>query len=156
MKAIGQICLFTAMLLLAGQCLAQTGKRSVQPSEKLAAVSNLKTRNALVSDRSIPAVELSPMMQEIKTVLDSSRTAESAILREINAAEDDGGALAAKAEVERLQRDTRLKILRVQLRYARQEGRDDLTRRIEASILSMINPADRRYAEPAVQDAEAP
>lgn len=85
--------------------------------------------------------ELTPMLAEIKAVLDTARTREKELMANHpdGAAEIPGSPLAMALAAHK--KSTQLRVLRIQARYARLEGRGDLERRILTSIAEIERPA---------------
>jgi hypothetical protein len=85
--------------------------------------------------------ELTPMLAEIKAVLDSARVAERQLMADHPAgtAAIPGSPLANALAAH--ETTTQLKVLRIQARYARLEGRTELERRILTSIAEIERPA---------------
>lgn len=136
------IAILTLLLLLPTALTAG----ATQTSDKLTIVAKLQSRNNLRQDLDLSTLTASPMLRQIKAVVDSARLVEAELRAEFNKAQDDGGALGEKARIASLQRETQQKILQIQLRYARLEGRTDLVEQIEATLAAMLDPAERRRA----------
>lgn len=82
---------------------------------------------------------LTPMLAEIKAVLDSARVAEV----ELRKNHDDETALPGSPLALTLaahKKAVHLRVLRIQARYARQEGRTELEQRILTSIAEIERP----------------
>ena len=97
---------------------------------------------------------LSPLMIEINAVLEANRIEIEALTARYKAAADEREAVAAMQEVIRVKREADLEILRIQLRHARQEGRDDSVARLEEAIRLMTAP--RPAIEPRYRPAPRP
>lgn len=76
------------------------------------------------------------MISEIRAAMDSTRSAELALKQEFSL--DKGPELARR--LGELKRASRMRILHIQLKYARQEGRAELVRRIQTSIEDLQRP----------------
>ena len=140
-----------ATLILLILTVTALGAHAMQAPDKLATVARLQSRHDLHASWDADGLRLSPMQREIQAVVDSSRLAEAALQAEFRLAQDDGGALAAKARIARLQRQTQQRVLEIQARYARLAGRQDLLRQIEASLAALLEPAERRRVQTIVR-----
>jgi len=81
--------------------------------------------------------EPTSMLAEIRAVMDSTRRAEQALIEEFGA--DLGPDLARR--MGELKNSSRMRILHIQLKYAQEEGRTGLERRILTSIEDLQRPA---------------
>lgn len=81
--------------------------------------------------------QLSPMYVEIRDTLAASDAREKKLLADLAAATDDATAEAIVHQLESLPLDRVLSILKIQARYARQEDRPDLERRIKQRMLEL-------------------
>ncbi|MBM4132090.1 hypothetical protein FJ250_13880 [bacterium] len=82
-------------------------------------------------------LQLSPMYVEIRDTLAVSDTREKQLLAALAMATDDATAEAIVRELESLPLERLLSILRIQARYARQENRPELERRLRLRILEL-------------------
>lgn len=82
-------------------------------------------------------LQLSPMYVEIRDTLAVADAREKHLLAELAVATDDATAEAIVRELESLPLERVLSILRIQARYARQEGRLDLERRLRQRMLEL-------------------
>lgn len=82
-------------------------------------------------------LQLSPMYVEIRDTLAVTDAREKQLLAELAVATDDATAEALVRELESLPLERVLSILRIQARYARQEGRPDLERRLRQRMLEL-------------------
>lgn len=82
-------------------------------------------------------LQLSPMYVEIRDTLALSDAREKQLLAALAAATDDATAEALVRELESLPVERVLSILRIQARYARQEDRPELERRIRLRMLEL-------------------
>ena len=83
---------------------------------------------------------LSPMMQDIQAVVEQSRTQAQELESRVALASDEESILAIQREIEELAQETELEILRVQVRHARLDGREELATKIEQDIADIQNP----------------
>lgn len=91
-----------------------------------------------------PAAEpRSPMMREIFAALETKQIAVAELQARFAAEGDATRALDLQREAETLKMAAELEILRIQLRYARDEGRDEAAARLEAAIDTMTAPRPR-------------
>ncbi len=111
------------------------------PRVKLTQVAENHQKNAAhqlgVSEFEIPRAAAPSMLTEIQAVMDSTRNAELALREEFG--DDQGPALTRR--LGELKRASRMRILHIQLKYAKGEGRNQLERRILASIEDLQRPA---------------
>lgn len=89
------------------------------------------------SGRGSALLQLSPMYVEIRDTLALSDARERQLLAELAAVTDDAAAEAIVRELESLPVERVLSILRIQARYARQEDRPELERRIRLRMLEL-------------------
>ena len=89
------------------------------------------------SGRGSALLQLSPMYVEIRDTLALSDAREQQLLADLARATDDATAEAIVRELESLPVERVLSILRIQARYARQEDRPELERRIRLRMLEL-------------------
>lgn len=82
----------------------------------------------------------SPMMVEIRAVLDEERAALRLLNERFRAAKDADAAIALQREIARVKLDTEVAVLRVQVKHARAAGRADVAANLEAAIQKMLEP----------------
>lgn len=82
-------------------------------------------------------LQLSPMYVEIRDTLAVTDAREKLLLAALAVATEDATAEAIVRELESLPLERVLSILRIQARYARQEGRPDLERRLRQRMLEL-------------------
>ncbi len=97
--------------------------------------------------------ELKPMTMEINAVLEQSRLQVATLQEEFDKEPNAEAAVAIVRQIEQLKINTELDILRVQARFARSGGNEELAQEIEASLAKMTTPAPRR--EPVDRPAPA-
>ncbi|MEN8007198.1 MAG: hypothetical protein ABFS42_09290 [Candidatus Krumholzibacteriota bacterium] len=76
------------------------------------------------------------MLAEIRAAMDSTRRAELALREEFGP--EQGPEFARR--LGNLKKTSRMRILHIQLKYAREEGRAELVRRIQTSIEDLQRP----------------
>ena len=86
----------------------------------------------------VTTLQLSPMYLEIQQVLDQAGETEKFLLKELAAAEQDEDVQRIIHRIERLEVDRTLAILRIQVRYARLEGRWNLEYRLRIRIMEIL------------------
>ena len=86
----------------------------------------------------VTTLQLSPMYVEIQQVLDQAGETEQLLLAELAAATEDKEVERIIHRIERLEVDRTLIILKIQIRYARMEGRWDLERSLRARIIEIL------------------
>jgi hypothetical protein len=119
-------------------CFLTTGSAlATDPGAKLTQVAGIHAKNARQTPGNLEIPATSPMLTEIQAVMDSARVRESRLRLEY--APDQTAELALA--VAELKKTTRLQVLDIQLRFARQDGRTHLERRIMASIEDLLRPA---------------
>jgi|GEM_PF-4557947 len=80
---------------------------------------------------------MTTMLSEIRTAMDEARISELALRQELGVME--GPELTRR--LGELKKSSRMRILQIQLKYARNEGRAELEKRILASIEDLQRPA---------------
>lgn len=83
----------------------------------------------------------SPMMAEIRAVLDEERAALRSLNERFRAAKDPDAAIALQREIARVKLDAEVAVLRVQAKHARAAGRADVAASLETAIEQMLAPA---------------
>ena len=87
-----------------------------------------------------PSVKSSPMMLEIQETLETARLRVAELQRLHDAAVNDEEALEIVREAARVKRESRIEMMRIQLRYARAEGRAETAAELEEIITKMTTP----------------
>ena len=82
----------------------------------------------------------SPMITEIRTVLETNRLQVADLAAQGVAHPGHEAEVALQMEISQLKQQAELDILAIQARYARAEGKDDLAQEIEAAIAAIISP----------------
>ncbi|MEN8006213.1 MAG: hypothetical protein ABFS42_04320 [Candidatus Krumholzibacteriota bacterium] len=87
-----------------------------------------------------PARELSPMMLEIQAAMESASLRVAELKRRHDAAISDDEAMALAREAAKVKRESRIEMMRIQLRYARQDGNTELVAELEDIVTRMEAP----------------
>jgi hypothetical protein len=87
-----------------------------------------------------PAREPSPMMMEINAALETVRLEVAGLKLQYEAAGNEEAAMEIMREVARVKRESRVEMMRIQLRHARLAGSDELVTELEAIITRMTAP----------------
>lgn len=82
----------------------------------------------------------SPMMTEIRAVLDEERAALRVLHERFRATKDADASIAIQREIARVKLDAEVSVLRVQAKHARAAGRADVAANLEAAIQKMLEP----------------
>jgi hypothetical protein len=127
---------FSILVLAAGPAWADSDRDA-----RLDRVMALQQRQADRSANEFEDPELTPMLAEIKAVLDSARSVEQELVASHpdGSAETPGSPLAMRLAAHK--KATHLQVLRIQARYARLDGRTELEQRILTSIAEIERPA---------------
>lgn len=92
---------------------------------------------------------LSPMMQEIKAAMAANEVAVKALQVSLQTTADEAESLQILRAVDQQKQDTEIAILRIQERYARQNGDQETADQINLAIEKILNP------DPVTPTAEA-
>jgi hypothetical protein len=87
-----------------------------------------------------PNARATPMVAEILAAVEASQAEVAELASRARATLDETEALALAREVRRAKLAGRLEVLRIQLRYAQAEGRDDAAAQLQAAIGRMTAP----------------
>ncbi len=155
-KAMCTFLLLVAMSLVqTGTAVSEDPPRATAERVPVATGVDHESGDPVVSDGetarrpvSPAAVALSPMMREIHAVLLVKRAEVAEAQRRFDDAADETDALRLQQEVETLKIGAELEILRIQVRYARLEGRPETAAALEASIEAMTAPRPRLEPRP--------
>lgn len=123
--------IFFAVLLVIG---AAGAVFAADPAVKVEA------RPVTATPGKIPTRELSPMMTEIKAAIETARLEVAELKFQYEAAVDDRAAMEIMREVARVKRESRVGMMRIQLRYARLDGNDELAVELEEIVTKMTAP----------------
>lgn len=82
----------------------------------------------------------SPMITEIRAVLETSRQQVADLAAQGAAHPGHEADVALQKEISQLKKQAELDILAIQARYARTEGKEDLAQQIDAAIAAIISP----------------
>lgn len=92
----------------------------------------------------------SPLMVEIRAILDTERNLLRRLESEVKLAAGTDAALALQRQIAQVKQNTEIDLLRAQAKHARREGRLELAERIEADVREMLmTPEERAAAERA-------
>lgn len=94
------------------------------------------------------AVAPTPLQAAIEAAVLEERTQVAALAAQLATAPDDATALALHRAIEKAKLDGQVRVLGVQVEFARREGRLEDAARIEAAIAAMGRPAVPAQAEP--------
>ena len=99
-------------------------------------ISILTVLTCLITTTWVMAGEPQTMLTEIRAAMDSTRRAELALREEVGLSQ--GPELTRR--LGELKKSSRMRILHIQLKYAQEEGRAELVRRIQSSIEDLQRP----------------
>lgn len=99
-------------------------------------ISALIFLTCLITATWVSAGEPPSMLTEIRAAMDSTRMAELALRQEFNVAQDP----ELTRRLGNLKKSSRMRILQIQLKYAKVEGRAELALRIQRSIEDLRRP----------------
>jgi len=102
-----------------------------------------------------PESDLSPRMLEIHQVLDSEAADLAALQRDLQAASDEKAALRILRAIKQRKQDAEISILRIQKRYALQEGNAEAAALIDEAITRILDPQPAPPSEEALREKEA-
>ena len=86
----------------------------------------------------VTSLKLSPIYEEIQAVLDQFGKTEQLLLKELAAATEDEEVERIIHRIDRLEVDSTLAILRIQIRYAQSEGSWDVVYRLRSRITEIL------------------
>jgi hypothetical protein len=127
------------VVLLLSDLIGAEGPTPPSPVADAPVADDAEVPDILAVDRA----SLSPMLQEILAAWDASQVAVAALDQSFRAASDATTALAIQRQIEDLRQQTEVRILGIQAKYARQEGRIEDAEEIEAAIEEMTTPTPR-------------
>jgi hypothetical protein len=84
--------------------------------------------------------QLSPMHQEIAAMREALALEVTRLAEQLKATSDPGNQTELQLRIDKAKTDMRIGSLEIQLRYARQEGREELVSRLEGTIRQFQNP----------------
>lgn len=87
---------------------------------------------------------LSPLMTELRTLLDEERTSLASLGRQLAGTHDQASALAIQREVARVKLSTEVALLRVQAKHARAAGHAAFADELEAAARELESPTAAR------------
>ncbi|MCK9996678.1 MAG: hypothetical protein KAH56_10430 [Candidatus Krumholzibacteria bacterium] len=106
----------------------------------------------LFAEESAPVRELSPMMTEIMASMETARLEVADLKLRYDAAIDDQAAMEIMREVARVKKESRVEMMRIQLRYARLDGNDELAGKLEEIVAKMTAPPAKGVPIPRSTD----
>ena len=86
------------------------------------------------------ARELSPMMMEITASMEIARLEVADLKLRYESAVDNETAMEIMCEVARIKKESRVEMMRIQLRFARLDGNDELVAELEEIVTRMTAP----------------
>ncbi len=148
------VCL--AVVATAGILAAELSERLQNPVAPTEAggVSAEQAEAEAVREASGPERTSSPMMVEIRAVLETEQTQLAALQERFDGAADAGEALAIEREIEQLKVGTEFRILQIQAEHARIAGHIDQAIEIERAIEEMTNPPVQQAPRPRAARAD--
>lgn len=124
------------------QTETQVGRATVPELKVNQAEMEANGDQSLVNKATEP--QLKPMTVEINAVLEQSRLQVATLQDRFDNEPNAEAAVVIVRQIEQIKTNTELDILRVQVRYARTAGNEELAQKIEASLTQMTTPAPRR------------
>lgn len=118
--------------------LAPTGAGAADLRTQSGSTSSFQDNPGDSGAAGLTTLQLPPMYLEIKEVLDQAGETEKVLLRELAAAARDEDVQRIVRQIERLEMDRTLAILKIQARYARLEGAWNLEYRLRTRILEIL------------------
>ena len=100
----------------------------------------VEARQVTATHEKTPTRELSPMMVEINAAIETARLEVAELKLRYDAAVDDRAAMEIMLEVARVKRERSVEMMRIQLRYARLNGNDELVAELEEIVTKMTAP----------------
>lgn len=114
--------------------IAASASLAAEPAVKV------KVTAATPGETAAPVREPSPMMQEIQAAMETARLQVAELKRRHDAAVNDDEAMDLAREAARIKRESRVEMMRIQLRYARQAGNTELVAELEDIVTRMTSP----------------
>ena len=139
------ISIFMGVILLLG---AGWGWAAVSPAEPPASRPG-NGREGTPRDVLAADFQLAPMLAEIKAALDSARLVETELQAELGRTEEPGSIDRIRAQIAAHELAVKIRVLEIQARHVRAEGRTELAQLIEARL------ADLREQRPPIARAVA-
>lgn len=94
-----------------------------------------------------PATPLTPMMADITAALQQEHALVADLAQQLATAPDDAAALQLHRAIEQAKMDGQLRVLGIQVRYAKLEGRTEDATKLEAELAAMGAPAAPQNVE---------
>jgi hypothetical protein len=127
--------IFVLLLLL----VSAWSLMAANPADPPATVQTSLTPDGAPKAVRAPA-HLTPMMAEIQAALEANREAVAYLAARFRAAADETEAMELAREIRSIKLEGRLGVLRIQLRYAQEEGRTEAAAELESAIERMTAP----------------
>ena len=83
---------------------------------------------------------LTPMMQEIQDLQDTAHAAVAELAGQLTGMRDQDQIMAVQREIARIKTESRVEVMRIQLKYAVAEGRQDDAAKLEEIITRLTAP----------------
>lgn len=99
---------------------------------------NTQLESQLNCTRGLTVLTVSPLYLEIKGVIESAHVRVQELLKELAAATDAAQAEDLVRRIERIEFEQRVCILKVQLKYARQAGLNDLAATLQLRLTELL------------------
>ena len=100
----------------------------------------VEVRPAAPGEVVAPAREISPMMMEIQAAMETARLQVAELKRRHDDTVNDEEAMDIMREAARIKRESRVEMMRIQLRYARQDGNAEQVAELEDIVIRMTAP----------------
>ena len=130
-----------ALLIILTCLVVASWAVAADPQAKLTRVAGNHEKHAEIDRNTLknPSVGQEPpsLLSEIRAVMDSTRHAEMALREQYDSSQDQ----ELTRRLGDLKKASRMRILHIQLKYAQDEGRTELERRILTSIEDLQRPA---------------
>ena len=114
--------------------VAASASLAAEPAVKV------KVTAATPGETAAPVRELSPMMQEIQAAMETARMQVAELKRRHDTAVNDDEAMDLAREAANIKRESRVEMMRIQLRYAREADNEDLVVELEEIVARMTAP----------------
>ena len=136
--------ILTTIALASVLVLAVSAAGAADLPQQSSSSASFQDNSRLMGSPGVTTLTLSPMYLEIQEVLDQAGETEQLLLAELAASTEDKEVERIIHRIERLEVDRTLIILKIQIRYARMDGRWDLERSLRARVMEILE--DQSYA----------
>jgi len=131
----------TVSTLLTPLCLAlAVAASAAEPESSAPANARPATEKSVVAAQPAQPAPHTPMALEIDALLDAARSTVAVLQEQFENATNDKTAVDLIRQIEEAKKNAELDILRVQLKYARAEGRTALAAELTAALTRMTTP----------------